>query len=265
MSKTTNKKQLDILLTSMQLHSDIARGWFKGGKEELNRVWRNLEAELNAAGPPSKSVAEWKKVWADQKKYVRQKAAQNLKYSRGTGGGPNMEQKFSANEEAIYDLVGMKESVEGVAIKYGLGSSTSTIQNPERLPNEILELLEPDGEEAECPAVHSNEDTPQKPPAKKIKISGQHFNTQASARDVLSEEIDIQKRMLDAMIEQQQISKKVYRSIDRLYEVKKEELKEQKRHNLIMEKLRLREVEDKIEKNRRLLELEELKNNLEST
>lgn len=285
-SKTTNKKQLDILLTSMQLHSDIARGWFKGGKEELNRVWRNLEAELNAAGPPSKSVAEWKKVcttkfdlynaqmtkmqnlfqvWADQKKYVRQKAAQNLKYSRGTGGGPNMEQKFSANEEAIYDLVGMKESVEGVAIKYGLGSSTSTIQNPERLPNEILELLEPDGEEAECPAVHSNEDTPQKPPAKKIKISGQHFNTQASARDVLSEEIDIQKRMLDAMIEQQQISKKVYRSIDRLYEVKKEELKEQKRHNLIMEKLRLREVEDKIEKNRRLLELEELKNNLEST
>lgn len=61
------------------------------------------------------------------------------------------------------------------------------------------------------------------------------------------------------MVEQQQMTKKVYRSIDRLNDLKKEELKEQKRHNLVMEKLRLREVEDKIEKNRRLLELEDLK------
>lgn len=135
-------------------------------------------------------------VWADQKKYVRHKAAQNLKYSRGTGGGPNMEQKFSANEEAIYNLIGMKESVEGVANTFGLGSSTSSKQNPDSLPSALLELLEPDDEVAESTAVDSERDTPQKPPAKKIKISAKDssLNEQVSARDALSEEISIQKK-----------------------------------------------------------------------
>lgn len=64
------------------------------------------------------------------------------------------------------------------------------------------------------------------------------------------------------MKEQQQNTKKIYRGIDRLYDLKKEELAEAKRHNLQMEKLRLREVEDKIEKNRRLIELEELKSKI---
>ncbi|XP_075165429.1 uncharacterized protein LOC142237864 [Haematobia irritans] len=129
-SKTTNKKQLDILISTMQLNVDIARGWSTRNKEEVNKVWHKLESELNAAGPPSKTVPEWKKVWCDQKKYVRHKAAQNFKSSHGTGGGPNMEQTFSATEEAIYNLINMKESVEGVAKTYGLGSSK---QNPQSL------------------------------------------------------------------------------------------------------------------------------------
>lgn len=61
-SKITNKKQFEILLNEMETHPDIARGMFKGGKDELNRFWRNLEAELNSAGPPQKHISEWKKV-----------------------------------------------------------------------------------------------------------------------------------------------------------------------------------------------------------
>lgn len=41
--------------------------------------------------------------------------------------------------------------------------------------------------------------------------------------------------------------------------IKNETLEETKRHNWVMESWRQKEVEDKIEKNRRLLEIEELK------
>ncbi|XP_065370347.1 uncharacterized protein LOC135962375 [Calliphora vicina] len=259
MSKTTNKKQLEMLLDAMQTHPGIACGMYKGSKEELNRFWRNLEAELNSAGPPQKSVSEWKKVWCDQKKYVRQKAGQNLKSSKGTGGGPNMEQKFSGIEEAIYNLVGMKESVEGVADKFGLGGyyKNTNKQTETNIENILEEILVADDDSNEI-----QKECPSQPPAKKIKKTPIGLPPQVSSADILAEEIGIQKNMLQVMKEQQQTTKKIYRSIDRLYDLKKEELQEQKRHNLVMEKLRLTEVQDKIEKNRRLLELENLKYNV---
>ncbi|XP_036345281.1 uncharacterized protein LOC118754511, partial [Rhagoletis pomonella] len=123
--KNTLKQQIELLCSRMQAHPDIARGFYKGQKDDVNKLWRQVEEDLNSAGPPMKNVCEWKKVWADQKKkYVRRKAAQNLKAGKGTGGGPNMEQKLSPTEEAIYELVGMKESVEGVSdtLKFGLSS-----------------------------------------------------------------------------------------------------------------------------------------------
>lgn len=193
-------------------------------------------------------------VWCDQKKYVRHKAAQNLKLSRGTGGGPNMEQKFSTMEEAIYALIGMKESVEGVANTFGLGSSSTTIPNPqpnpESVPTAFAEFLVPDDEVVE--SIVFDTDTPEKPPAKKMRTTAQNYReTQGFSRDVLTEEISIQKKMLEAMMEQQQNTKKLYRSVDRLYDLKKEELKEQKRHNMVMENLRLKEVENNIEYKKR--------------
>ncbi|XP_046803754.1 uncharacterized protein LOC124419187 [Lucilia cuprina] len=165
-SKTTNKKQLEMLLDAMQTHQGIACGMYKGSKEDLNRFWRNLEAELNSAGPRQKSVSEWKKVWCDQKKYVRQKAAQNLKSSKGTGGDPNMEQKFSGIEEAIYNLIGMKESVEGVANKFGLGGSykNTNKQTDSNIENILEEILVTDDDSNEI-----QKECPSQPPAKKIK------------------------------------------------------------------------------------------------
>lgn len=268
----------------MQAYPDIACGMFKGSKDELNRIWRNLEAELNSAGPPSKNITEWKRVWNDQKKYVRQKAAQNLKISKGTGGGPNMEVNFSANEYAIYNLIGMKESVEGVAKTFGLGSSSASKPAKENVPIASVDNTSGLGssnggiEEHVSPALlellivdsvvegndrESERESPQKPPAKKVKKNSQsELPRNVSHSEVLAEEITIQKKMLKTMIDTQQNTKKLYRAIDRLAEIKKDELKEQKRHNLVMEKLRISEVEDKIERNRRLLELEDLKYNI---
>ncbi|XP_055905416.1 uncharacterized protein LOC129940911 [Eupeodes corollae] len=100
MSKTTNKCQLQILLSLMEAQRDIACGFQKGSKEEVLLFWHAAENALNASGPPSKNISEWKKVWCDQKKYVRAKAATNLKARNGTGGGPNKEQKLSDYEQA---------------------------------------------------------------------------------------------------------------------------------------------------------------------
>lgn len=73
--------------------------------------------------------------WA--KKYARQKAAQKLKASTGTGRGPNLEQTFSDNEEAIYNLIGMKVSVEGMANKFRLDSTNGNGKSPNQYPEDF--------------------------------------------------------------------------------------------------------------------------------
>ncbi|XP_053968974.1 uncharacterized protein LOC128870385 [Anastrepha ludens] len=101
----------------MEGNPAIARGFFKGSKEEAARFWEKVNVQLNAAGPPIKTIVEWKKVWADQKKYVRQKVANNIKIQKGTGGGPNMEKVLSPLEEASFKLIGIKQSVKGLTVK----------------------------------------------------------------------------------------------------------------------------------------------------
>lgn len=61
-------------------------------------------------------------------KYIRQNAAQNLNNKKSTGGGPNKEQTFTATDEAIYQLTGMKSSVEDVRVKPVDLTDTSIIE-----------------------------------------------------------------------------------------------------------------------------------------
>lgn len=49
------------------------------------------------------------------------KAALNKMYEKGTGGGPNRTQKFSPTEEAIFQLIGINEAVEGVGSSQSFG------------------------------------------------------------------------------------------------------------------------------------------------
>ncbi|XP_065365473.1 uncharacterized protein LOC135958494 [Calliphora vicina] len=123
------------MLSLLEQNPEIARGFFKGDKQDIERFWRRAEEELNSLGPPNKNKTEWKKVWTDQKKYVRQKAGQNLQHKNGTGGGPNREHKFSSTEQSIYDLIGMKTSVEGVdENNFGLESPSKINEIPEIPP-----------------------------------------------------------------------------------------------------------------------------------
>ncbi|XP_017473418.1 PREDICTED: uncharacterized protein LOC108364305 [Rhagoletis zephyria] len=292
MSKTTNRNQLEILINLMQGNPGIARGFYTGSKDDLNRFWRKAEAELNSAGPPSKNVAEWKKVWADQKKYVRQNAANNNRQRKGTGGGPNIGYKFSATESAIFELIGMKESLIGVAKLFGLDvvetdeteeplpqREETLSQREETLPqrqetittrNEAFEEIE---EEIEICGIGENEHSSVKF-CKPTPVRKEVPKQKGHASGVLAEELNIQREMCNilknGMIEQERSMKKLYRTLDSLYVVQKQhfktmeqikssELEEIKRHNVTMEKLRLREIEAKLEEKLLLWETEELK------
>ncbi|XP_017480438.1 PREDICTED: uncharacterized protein LOC108369768 isoform X1 [Rhagoletis zephyria] len=129
-----------MLLDKMLQKPDISRGFAKENRDKVAEFWRQLTLSLNSVGTPVKSEFEWKKVWTDQKRYVRKKASQDKMYERGTGGGPNKTQKFSSAEEAIFQLLGMKESVDGIESSqcYGLPSKRVKVNSDAEVLSEII-------------------------------------------------------------------------------------------------------------------------------
>ncbi|XP_036342309.1 uncharacterized protein LOC118751598 [Rhagoletis pomonella] len=98
----------------MAENPDIGKGFQKENKEKVLAFWKKLHDSLNSMGPPSKSISDWKKVWIDQKRYVRKKAVQNAQNRKKTGGGPCKEHVFSVLEQSILDLTATIESEEGL-------------------------------------------------------------------------------------------------------------------------------------------------------
>lgn len=98
------------------------------------------------------------------------------------------------------------------------------------------------------------------------------------ATNVLEAELDIQRQLLETIKlveanqkEQVEMTRKIYRSLDKMYEQNKkhfqqieslkcQEIDEMRRHNAFMEKLRVREVEYKLEKNRIQMQMQEYAN-----
>ncbi|XP_055908515.1 uncharacterized protein LOC129943237 [Eupeodes corollae] len=130
-----------MLLSKMQENPEIAKGFTKANREKVAEFCKRLALELNSAGPPVKSEFEWKKVWTDQKRYVRKKASANKVLQKGTGGGPNKTQKFSPSEEAIFQLVGMKEAVEGVGSSLSFGLARPQNEMIYKVPNNASMML----------------------------------------------------------------------------------------------------------------------------
>lgn len=62
MSKTTNAKQYEKLVSLLEQNPDIAQGFSKRGKENVNSFWENCTRELNFLGPPTKDGSAWRKV-----------------------------------------------------------------------------------------------------------------------------------------------------------------------------------------------------------
>ncbi|XP_055920026.1 uncharacterized protein LOC129951743 [Eupeodes corollae] len=287
MSKSINSKQSDMLLNKMQENPEIARGFVKESKDKINAFWKRITLELNSAGPPIKTEFEWKKVWNDQKRYVRKKAATNKMYERGTGGGPNRTQKFSPGEEAIFQLVGMKEAVEGVGTSqsFGLKLPQKRKQGDEENQSPIQDLFETivgyeDQNQQGCEAPPLPLSDTQIAPENSSDEATTTASTSRNARkqkvgkmstlEVVMEELQTQKDLCGKLGEAISVMKdhnknmeigvkKLYRSLDSLNDKKKDQLKEEMRHNHEMENFRKMEIEELINKNRKMIELEELK------
>lgn len=167
---------------------------------------------------------------------MRAKAALNVKTRNATGGGPHKEYKFSDTEQAIYNLVGMKESVEGVAaVSFGLNSSEkkrkATNENeepPEKLLNTVpvqeIDLLT-EVELATLGIETHDEEIMQKKDSRPRGSASAHKST---ASEVLEKELLIQKELcetvkvlVEGIKEQHRITTKIYRSLEDLYDIQK--------------------------------------------
>ncbi|XP_067635439.1 uncharacterized protein [Eurosta solidaginis] len=277
-----------MLLEKMMQNPEITRGFSKENREKVLDFWKQLSLCLNSLGPPIKSEAEWKKVWNDQKRYVRKKASKNAIYARGTGGGPKKTQKLSTAEEAIYQLLDLKDSVEGIqdSHSYGVPSKKAKISSPITIVSNIVlcdgpgcssddvpgystdlptsmadsEPVDLVAAERECPPSDSN--TPQAIATLSRPKSNKKFTSTELIRKELEEletQQDLCGKLGEILAEIKPNNDRLCRTLNRMCDLKEKKLVELKKHNLKMEKLRKREIEEQIEFNRRALELKELK------
>lgn len=195
-------------------------------------------------------------VWVDQKRHIRKKAAENYRYREGTGGGPPKKSRLSSTEEAIYEIVKMKQSVEGVEGSNTFGAPLSSSENG----NETVNIVNNDIEIDEDPSPHtSNAQKSLKTPKKSestSKLIEAEVKNQIKLNEKISELVDIIK---EDKQETKSMMKRMVRSLEKIGDVKAKKLKQIERHHAEMEKYRRSEVENKLEKNNKMMEIEEIK------
>ncbi|XP_017469218.1 PREDICTED: uncharacterized protein LOC108361166 [Rhagoletis zephyria] len=114
MKRTTTREQFKCLVSKMKEHPDIAKNFTKNAPDLVERFWESVREELNSIGPPSKTIAEWKKVWSDYKSAIKKKLAHNKRELQATGGGVNREIPLTSMEEEVATLVCLNDCVGGI-------------------------------------------------------------------------------------------------------------------------------------------------------
>ncbi|XP_017469592.1 PREDICTED: uncharacterized protein LOC108361484 [Rhagoletis zephyria] len=126
----------------MKLNGDIAKNMTKQSPEVVSVFWSTLSTDLNALGPPAKSVSEWKKVYI-KCAYVKfnlfymdflnlrygqilslqfkKKMSHNRSQMQATGGGPNAEIPLTALEEEVAQLICIQDTITGVSGRNNYG------------------------------------------------------------------------------------------------------------------------------------------------
>ncbi|XP_039969014.1 jerky protein homolog-like [Bactrocera tryoni] len=101
-------EQYEKLCDMMATKRDIAQGFQKRPKEEVQEFWEEVARNLNAFGPPTKDSNTWRKVWIDWKYYMKRKLSHNKKERMSTGGGPCRLQRISPLDEKVIALTGLE-------------------------------------------------------------------------------------------------------------------------------------------------------------
>ncbi|XP_050338163.1 uncharacterized protein LOC126764499 [Bactrocera neohumeralis] len=125
----TQPKQFEILVDFMKAHPNLSKGSLKtpDAKNTSNNIWKNLVSYLNAAGPPLRDIAGWKKVWADYKIHLKAKMRRNKNNISGTGGGPSLFIPLSQLEQQVSELLSIEESINGMSGTLSFGAATSSM------------------------------------------------------------------------------------------------------------------------------------------
>ncbi|XP_049304057.1 uncharacterized protein LOC125776347 isoform X2 [Bactrocera dorsalis] len=146
-NKQTNPTQFEILINYMKTHSELSKGQLKtvDAKNAANYLWKELVCDLNVAGPPSRDVLKWKKVWLDYKTHLKAKMRRNKVSISGTGGGPPSHYSLTPLEEQVSELLAMEISVSGISGASEFGAA---------------QLTQPSGSDITTDEFRQNEPTP---------------------------------------------------------------------------------------------------------
>ncbi|XP_055912673.1 uncharacterized protein LOC129946485 [Eupeodes corollae] len=252
MSKTTNKQQHNKLYEALSRKPDIAKGYTKRTKEEINLFWEELKTDLNLLGPPIKDAGTWRKVWLDWKAYVKRKLTENQLEHNATGGGSYKKHSFSMLEEGVIQLTGLQISTAGIrgTISYGVTnqkavsySESSIIENKEPSPQRIESPIDVSMTSERESYLHSQPST-----SNKAQVSNVHallerqINMQKEFYENTQKYYESQQKATDELLLS---TKKIYRGIDKLCDLGKNYITIMKTHTSIKEKLLKQKVKIK--------------------
>lgn len=89
------------------VNRDFANDRFEGndGKKNKQEKWNSLATMLNSMGGARKTVEQWQKYWADQRRETKKHAADLRIATQATGGGAPRVKPLTHLEESILDII----------------------------------------------------------------------------------------------------------------------------------------------------------------
>ncbi|XP_017476213.1 PREDICTED: uncharacterized protein LOC108366349 [Rhagoletis zephyria] len=237
MYKKTTNEQFDILSREMERNVQIARGApvFGGSRAQFEEKWEQISLKLNSAGPPHRSVKEWKKVWTDIRNRTKKKISKNNSLLRETGGGPFNECSLTPLERTVDKIVNLSKSAAPCGLDFGVGLSDNAVQlssSPSPSPPltthpSSTEIPRAQIEENARPTTSlllGSNSTSAPQPAQPI-VSGrrkrkrndlleQQVENQNMLLDVLKSHVEMTRRMAEAVERQAVASEKLCRLIE---------------------------------------------------
>ncbi|XP_036330675.1 uncharacterized protein LOC118742590 [Rhagoletis pomonella] len=262
-----NKTQLNALVNAMVENADIGRSFQKKNKEKTQQFWKDLNNYLNSLGPPIKSIFEWKKVWIDQKRYVRKKAILNAQNRKNNDGGKIY--IFSALEQSILNLAMPVEDNKSDMIQ------KSTLSEIEGDTNVTFKVFKEEPFEQEdsfqenssvCEYIGQSRPESTTPIHKRSRANEFEINP----NDLLAMEFNVQNEMINNFAGGPELSGNQYNEVQRQLKDLKASIEslrgcqdrllfETKRHHLEMERLKKIEMERNLELIKRQIEVQDWK------
>ncbi|XP_054746776.1 uncharacterized protein LOC129251451 [Anastrepha obliqua] len=130
-NKQTQKKQFQILVDFMTTHPDLAKGLMKtpNAKIRVDHLWKRVTSELNAAGPPMRDMAGWRKVTLVTCVLFISiaKRRRNRTNIAGTGGGPSVYSSLNELEQRVSELLSINKAVGGIGSTREFGARQTDV------------------------------------------------------------------------------------------------------------------------------------------